>query len=58
MEKNLYGFQGAMNSLDPVFTIKEQFIEILKCECPPGSKSSEDEDGMLICGSCGGWIQT
>ena len=23
-------FQGAMNSLDPVFTIKEQFIEILK----------------------------
>ena len=23
-------FQGAMNSLDPVFTIKEQFFEILK----------------------------
>ena len=23
-------FQGAMNSLDPVFTINEQFIEILK----------------------------
>ena len=23
-------FQGAMNSLDPVFTIKEQYIEILK----------------------------
>jgi len=23
-------FQGAMNSLDPVFTIKEQFVEILK----------------------------
>ena len=23
-------FQGAMNSLDPVFTVKEQFIEILK----------------------------
>jgi len=23
-------FQGAMNSLDPVFTIQEQFIEILK----------------------------
>ena len=23
-------FQGAMNSLDPVFTIKQQFIEILK----------------------------
>ena len=23
-------FQGAMNSLDPVFTIKEQFVEILR----------------------------
>jgi len=23
-------FQGAMNSLDPVFTIKQQFDEILK----------------------------
>ncbi|MEX1995866.1 MAG: ABC transporter ATP-binding protein [Nitrosopumilaceae archaeon] len=23
-------FQGAMNSLDPVFTIKEQFVEVLK----------------------------
>ena len=23
-------FQGAMNSLDPVFTIKQQFVEILK----------------------------
>ncbi|HSD04848.1 MAG TPA: ATP-binding cassette domain-containing protein, partial [Nitrosopumilaceae archaeon] len=23
-------FQGAMNSLDPVFTIKQQFIEVLK----------------------------
>ena len=23
-------FQGAMNSLDPVFTINEQFLEILK----------------------------
>ena len=23
-------FQGAMNSLDPVFTIKKQFVEVLK----------------------------
>ena len=23
-------FQGAMNSLDPVFTIQQQFVEILK----------------------------
>ena len=23
-------FQGAMNSLDPVYTIKQQFIEVLK----------------------------
>jgi len=31
--------------------------EILKCECPPGSTSYEDEDGMQICVSCEGWIQ-
>ncbi len=30
--------------------------ELLKCECPPGSKSYEDEEGMQICLSCGGWI--
>ena len=30
MEENLYGLSSAMNSLDPVFTINEQFIEILK----------------------------
>jgi hypothetical protein len=32
--------------------------EIVKCECPPGSKSDENEDGMQICVSCKGWIQT
>jgi hypothetical protein len=32
--------------------------EIVKCECPPGSKRYENEDGMQICGSCKGWIQT
>ena len=31
--------------------------EILKCECPPGSASYENEDGMLICRSCEGWIE-
>jgi len=31
--------------------------EILKCECPPTSEGYEDEDGMIICASCGGWIQ-
>ena len=31
--------------------------KILKCECPPGSESYEDEDGMMICRSCGGWTQ-
>ena len=31
--------------------------EIPKCECPPGSESYEDEDGMMICRSCGGWTQ-
>ncbi|AJW71548.1 hypothetical protein NADRNF5_1870 [Nitrosopumilus adriaticus] len=30
--------------------------EIKKCECPPGSKSYENEDGMRICMSCDGWI--
>jgi Zn finger protein HypA/HybF involved in hydrogenase expression len=30
--------------------------EIPKCECPPGSKTYENEDGMLICASCGGWV--
>lgn len=29
-KKILMVFQGAMNSLDPVYTIKEQFLEILK----------------------------
>ena len=29
-------FQGAMNSLDPVFTINEQFIEILKQQASTG----------------------
>jgi len=31
--------------------------EIKKCECPPDSKSYENEDRMLICVSCEGWIQ-
>ncbi len=26
-------FQGALNALDPVFTINEQFLEILKLRC-------------------------
>jgi hypothetical protein len=30
--------------------------EIRKCECPPGSKSYENEDGMMIRMSCDGWI--
>ncbi len=30
--------------------------DVLKCECPPGSESYEDEDGMQICLSCGGWM--
>lgn len=30
--------------------------ELQKCECPPGSKNYEDEEGMLICLSCGGWM--
>lgn len=30
--------------------------QILKCECPPGSESYENPDGMMICVSCDGWI--
>jgi len=30
--------------------------EIQKCDCPPTSESYQNEDGMLICASCGGWI--
>jgi peptide/nickel transport system ATP-binding protein len=30
-------FQGAMNSLDPVFTIKDQFVEVLKQHCFDGN---------------------
>jgi len=40
--------------LQTSFIVMEQ---IVKCECPPGSESYEDEDGMLICASCKGWIQ-
>jgi len=31
--------------------------EISKCECPPGSDVYENEDGMLICVSCKGWVE-
>ncbi|KFM15697.1 hypothetical protein AAA799B03_00390 [Marine Group I thaumarchaeote SCGC AAA799-B03] len=29
---------------------------IQKCDCPPSSETVENEDGMLICISCGGWV--
>ena len=32
-------------------------MEVLKCKCPSDSKSYEDEDGMLICVSCKGWVE-
>ena len=32
-------------------------MQIMKCECPPDSENYEDEDGMLICASCGGWVE-
>jgi len=28
-----------------------------KCDCPPGAKIHVDEEGMIICDSCGGWIE-
>ncbi len=31
-------------------------MQILKCECPPDSENYENSDGMIICSSCGGWV--
>jgi len=31
-------------------------IEIQQCQCPPGSETYVNEDGMDICVSCGGWV--
>ena len=39
-------FQGAMNSLDPVFTIKEQFLEILKQHNFEGDAEQVISDAM------------
>ena len=39
-------FQGAMNSLDPVFTIQEQFMEILKQHNFDGDKKQVISDSM------------
>ena len=32
-------------------------MEIQQCECPPDSPSYVNEDDMIICNSCGGWIE-
>jgi len=32
-------------------------MEIQKCECPPGSPSFVNDENMIICNSCGGWIE-
>ena len=39
-------FQGAMNSLDPVFTIKDQFIEVLKQHHYKGDSEQLIKDAM------------
>ena len=39
-------FQGAMNTLDPVFTIKEQFVEILKQHKFDGDYEKAISDGI------------
>ena len=31
--------------------------EVVKCKCPPGTERYENEDGMQICLSCGGWAE-
>lgn len=40
-------FQGAMNTLDPVFTIKDQFIEVLKQHNFQGDFQKTIEDAMI-----------
>ncbi len=40
-------FQGAMNSLDPVFTVKQQFEEILKIHGYDGNRLKTISDAML-----------
>ncbi len=32
-------------------------MRIEKCECPPDPPSHVNEDGMIICNSCSGWIE-
>ena len=32
-------------------------MEIQKCECPPGTPSYVNDENMIICNSCGGWIE-
>ena len=31
--------------------------QIQKCVCPPETPSHIDEDDMIICNSCKGWIE-
>ncbi len=31
--------------------------DVLQCQCSPGSESYENDKGMQICLSCGGWIE-
>jgi hypothetical protein len=31
--------------------------EVSQCQCPPVVETYEDEDGMQICVSCGGWVE-
>ncbi len=32
-------------------------MDIQKCECPPDTPSYLDDEDMIICNSCGGWIE-
>ena len=32
-------------------------MKIKICECPPESSSYVNEDRLIICNSCGGWIE-
>lgn len=32
-------------------------MAVQKCDCPPDSSSYVNDDDMIICNSCGGWIE-
>jgi len=66
--ENLSNFEKKIKKLNK-FSVLKLFIKVIefhtiamsemtipKCECPPGSETYLNEDGMPICVSCNGWV--